>query len=271
MQTNDGRTGNADLGKALCIITGASKGFGRSLAQLASPLLRPGSVMVLVARSGDKLREVQSEISGTIPAKDGLEIRCVEADLGRKEGLQEVVRVVSGIEPQAIDHVLLINNASALGDVSRFAADFTCLAEVDSYLSFNVSSMLCLTASVLKAFPRRDGLRRSMVNVSSLCALQPFKSWSLYCMGKAAREMLFRVLAEEEPDVRVLNYAPGPLDTDMQLEARSLSGDLELRQTFNSLHASGQLLSCSQSATKLMQQLLRDEFESGAHIDYYDV
>lgn len=98
---------------------------------------------------------------------------------------------------------------AALGDVSRFAADFTCLAEVDSYLSFNVSSMLCLTASVLKAFPRRDGLRRSMVNVSSLCALQPFKSWSLYCMGKAAREMLFRVLAEEEPDVRVLNYAPG--------------------------------------------------------------
>ncbi|MGH0153835.1 UNVERIFIED_CONTAM: hypothetical protein FKN15_046663 [Acipenser sinensis] len=111
MQTSGGRTGNADLGKALCIITGASKGFGRSLAQLASPLLRPGSVMVLVARSGDKLREVQSEISGTIPAKDGLEIRCVEADLGRKEGLQEVVRVVSEIEPQAIDHVLLINNA----------------------------------------------------------------------------------------------------------------------------------------------------------------
>ena len=29
------------------------------------------------------------------------------------------------------------------------------------------------------------------------------------------RDMLFNVVALEEPDVRVLNYAPGPLDTDM--------------------------------------------------------
>jgi len=47
------------------------------------------------------------------------------------------------------------------------------------------------------------------VNISSLCALQPFRSWALYCSGKAARDMMFRVLAAEEPDVRVLNYAPG--------------------------------------------------------------
>lgn len=83
------------------------------------------------------------------------------------------------------------------------------MAEVDSYLSLNVSSSLCLTARVLQAFPQRPGLRRTVVNVTSLCAVQPFRSWVLYCTGKAAREMMFRVLAEEEPDLRVLNYAPG--------------------------------------------------------------
>lgn len=83
------------------------------------------------------------------------------------------------------------------------------MAEVDSYLSFNVSSCLCLTARLLGAFPRRPALRRTVVNVSSLCALQPFVSWVLYCSGKAARDMMFRVLAEEEPDVRVLSYSPG--------------------------------------------------------------
>ena len=34
-------------------------------------------------------------------------------------------------------------------------------------------------------------------------------------MGKAARESYFRVLAAENPDLRILNYSPGPVDTDM--------------------------------------------------------
>ena len=33
--------------------------------------------------------------------------------------------------------------------------------------------------------------------------------------GKAARDMFFKVLAAEEKDISVLNYAPGPLDTHM--------------------------------------------------------
>lgn len=56
-----------------------------------------------------------------------------------------------------------------------------------------------------------------VINISSLCAVQPFKSWGLYCAGKAGRDMLFKVLAAEEPNVTVLNYAPGPLDNDMQV------------------------------------------------------
>lgn len=93
--------------------------------------------------------------------------------------------------------------------MSRYTRSFTNVAEVDSYLSLNVSSCLCLTASILQAFPQRPGVRRTVVNITSLCALQPFCSWVLYCTGKAAREMMFRVLAEEEPDLRVLNYSPG--------------------------------------------------------------
>ena len=99
--------------------------------------------------------------------------------------------------------------SGSLGDISRYAKSFTDLHEVNAYLSFNVSSALSLTAGVLEVFSRRQGLRRCVVNVSSLCALKPFPSWVLYCTGKAARDMMFRVLAEEEPNIRVLSYAPG--------------------------------------------------------------
>ncbi|XP_007431552.1 sepiapterin reductase [Python bivittatus] len=158
----------------------------------------------------------------------------------------------------------------SLGDISKSFSDFTNPDEVNSYLTLNLTSALCLTASILKAFPAQPGLTRMVVNISSLCALKPFKSWSLYCTGKAARDMMFRVLAAEEPDVRVLNYAPGPLDTDMQEVARTQSADLELRQMFHDMKQCGQLIDCDVSSQKLLSLLLANTFESGAHIDFYD-
>ncbi len=63
-----------------------------------------------------------------------------------------------------------------------------------------------------------------IINISSLAGIQPFASCGIYSMGKAAREMFHKVLAEEHKvknsGVKVLNYAPGPLDTDMQKQIR---------------------------------------------------
>ena len=50
--------------------------------------------------------------------------------------------------------------------------------------------------------------------------------------GKSARDMLFSTMALEEPTIRVLNYAPGPINTSMQLEARTKTADPELKSMF---------------------------------------
>ncbi|KAM9322171.1 sepiapterin reductase a [Pholidichthys leucotaenia] len=262
---------SAHLGRVLCIITGASRGFGRTVATEVSRLAQPGSALVLVARSGNDLRALQGELTESEAGKAGLRVESVVADVGEMEGLERVLRASEEVFREEMTHVMLVNNAASLGDVSRYAKSFTDMVVVDSYLSLNVSSSLCLTAKVLQAFPPRPGLRRTVVNVSSLCALQPFRSWVLYCTGKAAREMMFRVLAEEEPDVRVLNYSPGPLDTAMQMEARSKTADPSIRKSFSDMFAQGQLLTCEASCAKLMKLLLEDCYTSGAHIDVYDL
>uniref|UniRef100_UPI0037E96938 sepiapterin reductase a n=1 Tax=Semicossyphus pulcher TaxID=241346 RepID=UPI0037E96938 len=261
----------AALGRALCIITGASRGFGRAVAVQLSRLVKPGSVFVLAARSGEDLRALQLELAGSEAGRAGLKVVCVVADLSQKEGPESVVKASAEAFSEDIEHIILVNNAASLGDISRFTKDFTNMSEVDSYLSFNVSSSLCLTAGVLQKFPQRSGVKRTVVNVTSLCALQPFSSWVLYCSGKAAREMVFRVLAQEEPDLRVLNYSPGPLDTAMQQEARSVTGDSSLRKSFADMFSEGKLLTCEESCSKLMKLLLEDEYTSGAHIDVYDL
>ncbi|NWW79332.1 SPRE reductase, partial [Climacteris rufus] len=159
----------------------------------------------------------------------------------------------------------------SLGDVSKSFLDLTDPSEIDTYLSFNITSALCLTSRALQAFGARPGCSRTVVNISSLCALKPFRSWALYCTGKAARDMMFQVLALEEPQLRVLNYAPGPLDTDMQLLARTKTGDPGMRQHFQSLQESRQLIDSSVSAQKLLDLLEEDTFPSGAHLDFYDI
>ena len=49
-------------------------------------------------------------------------------------------------------------------------------------------------------------LKNNKCTCTSLC---------LYFTGKAARNMFFQTLAKEDPNVRVLNWAPGPMETDM--------------------------------------------------------
>lgn len=154
--------------------------------------------------------------------------------------------------------------------MSKGFVDLADSTEMNNYWALNLTSMLCLTSGILKAFPDSPGLSRTVVNISSLCALQPFKGWTLYCAGKAARNMMFRVLAAEEPTVRVLSYAPGPLDTDMQQLARETSMDPELRKRLQELKTKGELVDCRLSAQKLLSLLQKDVFKSGAHVDFYD-
>ncbi|NXP56184.1 SPRE reductase, partial [Heliornis fulica] len=256
-------------GTTACVVTGASRGFGRSLVRLLAPQLGPGSVLLLLARSATQLAELADELR---EGATGLRVECVAADLGCEEGLRRTAAALREVLPAVpAGRLLLVNNAGSLGDISKSFLDLTNPDEINSYFAFNVTSALCLTSTALHAFGKRPGSSRMVVNISSLCAVKPFKNWTLYCSGKASRNMMFQVLALEEPDVRVLNYAPGPLDTDMQLLARTKTGDAEMRQYFQSLQESGQLIDCTVSAQKLVKLLEEDTFCSGAHVDFYDI
>uniref|UniRef100_A0A8C6WAE5 Sepiapterin reductase n=1 Tax=Nannospalax galili TaxID=1026970 RepID=A0A8C6WAE5_NANGA len=213
------------LGCAVCVLTGASRGFGRALARLLAQLLSPGSVLLLSARSDAALRQLEEELGAERP---GLRTVRVAADLGSEAGVQQLLRAVRELpRPEGLRRLLLINNAGTLGDVSK------------GFLNLNDPA-------------------------------EPFKGWALYCAGKAARDMIYQVLAAEEPGVRVLSYAPGPLDTDMQHLARETSVDPELRNRLQKLKSKGELVDCEKSAQKLLSLLQKDTFQSGAHVDFYD-
>ena len=69
-------------------------------------------------------------------------------------------------------------------------------------------------ARVAMAMPRRR---------SSGAAHRPLEGWSAYCSGKAALAMLTRAVALEHAaeGIRVFGFAPGTIDTDMQVTIRA--------------------------------------------------
>ncbi|XP_071982495.1 sepiapterin reductase [Engystomops pustulosus] len=256
------------LGRAVCVVTGGSRGFGLSVCRELVSRVSPGSKLLLVSRSEEKLRQEAEELRGRCP---GVTVHWLPADLSNEDGVRRTVRAAEEMSGRdRAQTLLIINNAGSLGDISKKFVEMTDVDEVSGYLSLNVSCTLCLTSSLLRVFPGRPGLQRLVVNVSSLAALQPFRSWSLYCAGKAARDMMFRVLAAEEGDVRVLNYAPGPLDTDMQLQARTQTADPEVREQLLHMKNSGKLVDPGASARKMLDLLQSGAYQSGDHVDYYD-
>lgn len=260
----------AEVSHTCCVITGASRGFGRATAfALADAFAASGcnGHFILLSRDEKNLQETKD---GIMALHSYAKVHTVVADLGEIKTLEETVNnALSKVEPNQVSHAILLNNAASLGDISSRIKEMTNLGaeSLQDYFNLNISSPMFLMSKFLKRF---EGSNCTVINVSSLMAIESFSHLSLYCTGKAARNMMCQVLAKEEPDVRVLNYAPGPLGTDMYDEICNTCGNQDLAAAFRKGQDENKILSSSESARKLVSLLKEDTFASGSHVDYYD-
>ncbi|KAJ3056332.1 hypothetical protein HK097_007310 [Rhizophlyctis rosea] len=264
----------------LFIITGASRGYGRTLTTLLakSNLATQHSTFILVARNLDDLKTLAASLQ-TLP--NPLKIIYEVADFSQSDLDPVASSVLSVIPLQEYSAVYLFNNAGSLGPLKRIRDQDA--VDIEREIRINVTAPLVLTSKVLKKFA--DTVPKTVVvNVSSLAAVQPFDCWGIYATGKAARDMFHRNIAVEEeavqkeqtqssngPRVRVLNYAPGPLDTAMQDQIRETMPDIPLRQIYIDMHKEGKLVKTEDSAAILVKLLEEDTYENGTHVDYFEV
>ncbi|KAI9199774.1 uncharacterized protein BJ171DRAFT_516964 [Polychytrium aggregatum] len=281
--------------RAFVLVTGATRGFGREIARglvhaTQSPLQSlkqqyPNITfdLLLTGRNLQGLSAIRDELSD----RAGFNVDTLVADFADPQADRVTESIVHNIPaaPTDYSHFFLFNNAGSLGKLARTRnLQWT---DIQSAIHVNVAAPLALTAKLLKVF--KDCPSVDIVNVSSLAAIQEFDCWGLYAAGKAARDMIHKTIALEEgliesaqrpnatealprPRVRVLNYAPGPLDTDMQAEIRKDMPAVELRDLFVDMKTKGTLVDPTESALTLLHLLSKpDGFVSGSHVDYFDV
>ncbi|CAM5325426.1 SDR family NAD(P)-dependent oxidoreductase [Streptomyces aurantiogriseus] len=189
----------------VAIITGASKGLGRALAEA---LAARGWDLVLDARSAEVLKETAAAV-----AERGMRVEAVVGDVtdpGHRSALVAAAWQLGGCE-------LLVNNASALGAEPLVRLEELELDGLRRALEVNVVAALGL---VQEALPLLRGARAgTVITVSSDAAAEAYETWGGYGASKAALDQLAAVLGAEEPELRVWAVDPGDMATDLYAAA----------------------------------------------------
>ena len=260
-----------NIGPSVALVTGASRGFGKAFALELSKNVADGSLIILSSRTAKDLEETRKSILERNPTVEVIIFTMDLSDFSTDELSEQLHKTVRGTTNYKSS--IILHNAGSIGLQGQKVAAMNSIEQLKDYFNLNLFSTVNLnsiwTEVVCSQVPQNY-----IVNVSSLAALQPFATWGLYCSGKAARDMIFKVLAEEEKDndaIRVLNYAPGPMDTEMVRSVMNDEGaDERLRDMFKNLEKEDKFVKADESAAKLFGLILQNEFQSGAHVDFFD-
>jgi NAD(P)-dependent dehydrogenase (short-subunit alcohol dehydrogenase family) len=203
------------------IITGASQGLGRALADALS---RTGWRVVADARTGADLASAAAGWPGAVPLAGDVTDPEHRADLVTAAG-------------DRVD--LLVLNASALGPAPLpRLADYD-LEALRRVLETNTVAPLGLVRLALPALRRAGG---RVLAISSDAAVEAYPGWGGYGASKAALDLLTRVLAAEEPTVRAYAVDPGDLRTAMHAAAVPDADPAELADPADVVPALRQLI-----------------------------
>jgi NAD(P)-dependent dehydrogenase (short-subunit alcohol dehydrogenase family) len=197
-----------DLTKTTAMVTGASRGLGRALAE---QLAAAGARVVLVARTEPELAAVVDAIRSK-----GGEAHGLAFDVSQKEDVYPLVGAAAALVGP-ID--LLIHNASSLGPTPlRLLLDTEC-EDLSRVLETNLVGPFRLSRAIAGSMAlRRTG---TILHISSDASVNAYERWGAYSVSKAALDHLSRLWAAElgERGVRVLAVDPGEMDTVMHRAA----------------------------------------------------
>ncbi len=183
------------------IVTGASRGIGRAIAQL---LAASGAKVACVARSVDKLTETADAIRAA-----GGEADVYACDVANTESVQQVVEAVT--EKWGKLHIL-VNNAGITRDtlIPRMSDE-----DWDSVIATNLRGTFLFTRAATR--PMMQARYGRIINISSVSGLTGNPGQANYAASKAGVIALTRTVAKELAGrkITVNAVAPGFIETEM--------------------------------------------------------
>lgn len=188
------------LSGKVAIVTGASRGIGREIAERLAE--NGAKVVVNYASSPAKAEEVVSVIK-----QSGGEARAIQADIRQVAAIErlfgETIEAYGGID-------ILVNNAGIM--TTKPVAAMT-EEDFDQQFAINVKGTYF---AIQQAFYHMNSGGR-IINFSTSVVGQMFPAYSVYAGTKGAVEQFTRQLAKEfgPKGITINAVAPGPINTEL--------------------------------------------------------
>ena len=247
----------------LTVITGASRGLGRAMAE---QLLHPGQRLLCISRQADEQLAARAREAGA-------ELEQWQQDLADPvAAAARLAAWLQDLDAKAFDSATLINNAGTVGRTRPLSQAVA--SELSQALRVGLEAPTLLTSAVLAA---TQGWRaeRKVLNISSGLGRNAMASQAPYCAAKAGMDHFSRAVALEEAALgggaKIVSLAPGVIDTDMQVQLRGAEAEMfPDRARFERLKAEGQLDTPATAAAKVLAYLQRPDFGSKPVADVRD-
>jgi NAD(P)-dependent dehydrogenase (short-subunit alcohol dehydrogenase family) len=200
-----------DLSGKTAVVTGASSGIGRAIAEA---MAEAGANLVLVGRDMERLRETVAAVTARGVAAEAVAVELT-ADEAPAAIVSAAVRRFGGLN--------VLVNCAGIFEPQPFETQP--LESFDRQMAVNVRAPFALTQAALP-YLRPGG---AVVNISSIAGYSGFPQSAAYCASKGAVELMTRALAAElgPQGVRVNCVAPGNIRTPMNAGQFAASREYE--------------------------------------------
>ena len=237
------------------LVTGASKGLGRSIAL---EIANSGATVIALARNSSELNDIESKLKAI--SANSIALSC---DLSKSTDISNASDLIlskfehlSGI----VHNAGMINPIGNMLDISQDDWELT--------LKVNLLGVQDLTGSLDAVIGGEKHTR--VTTISSGASQRSLHGWSAYCVSKAGLDMWTKCMAEEgeNENISALAIAPGIVDTAMQEDIRSADeSSFPLLQNFKDYYANGELSKPDDVAIKLLPYCLGDLGNNGDRLD----
>lgn len=236
------------------IITGTSRGIGEALAK---QVLGNQNVLFCISRNQNPRLSVEAHVKHW-PMLD------IAIDLNDTGKINEMMRdIFRSIDPEDVQEIVLINNAGIIHPI-RLIGEAEASEKIIRSVNVNLTSAMLITDRFVRETETWT-MPRKILNLSSGAAQHTVEGWSAYCAAKAGLEMFSRCLVDEQRQqknpVKVVSFAPGVVNTEMQQEIRNASPENfpELAR-FVDMKESGRLLEADFVATQILNLLAQPSY-----------
>jgi len=188
----------------IILITGASSGFGKAIAE---KFAANGWNLILTARRKERLEAVATNLEKQF----GVKTLSLVFDVQNREAVFENLGKLSA-EWQAVD--LLVNNAGlALGRDSFLDAN---LEDWETMIDTNIKGLLYASKAVLPYLIKQQG---HIINIGSTAAKEVYKDGNVYCATKHAVDAITKSQRIDllPYKIKVSAIHPGAVETEFSL------------------------------------------------------